>query len=560
MRIPFPHALSRPVSPLVLATGGSLYLGGLLNAPVFHRRLQTGVIDAGALLMELALVLSVTFLIVYLLSLASRPLFRCLMALMLVCSAIASYYATFYNVVIGHGIVESVFTTEMDLINEVAGFDLHVWVLLLGVLPGLYVWRATRTHHSILHAGRRRREALTAIVLLGIAALAGNGAVRSLDAGDKRKSSGQTNDLPDSASLVAHRYLPSNWISGLGMSLASAWQQQVQARTLASPAEQYAWSMPPQLKEAVIVLVIGETARWDHLSPLGYARRTMPRLETEENLVALRGEACDTATALSLRCMFVRPEGFVTAPGQPGKAIEDNVFSVFRSLGFSIELFAMQAEVGFYNRTHADHYKIREEITAEPYNAGKSIDDILLVREMKASIERWEQSGRKQPHLVILHTKGSHYQYSKRHPREFAVFQPECLGDNRRCSRDELINSYDNSILYTDHVLHEVIDTLRDRKAFMFYVSDHGESIDDDLHFHGTPKAVAPKEQLAVPFLLWFSQSWLADAGNARRHEALKSASGAVRPHTDIFDSLLGCAGILSPDGGINPQRNWCRP
>lgn len=560
MSRPFKQALSRPMSPIVLAASATLYLGGMLNAPVFHRRLATGAVDAGALLLELSLVLSVTFLIVYLSSFCGRLLFRFLMALTLLCSAVASYYATFYNVVIGHGIVESVFTTEMDLINEVAGIELYAWVLVLGALPGLYVWFASREHHSILHAGRRRREALIAIALLGVAALAGNGAVRALDAGDKRKASDQTGDLPDSASLVAHRYLPSNWITGLGMSLASVWQQQVQARTLVSPAEQYAWSMPDHLKDAVVVLVIGETARWDHLSLLGYSRRTTPLLENEPTLVALRGEACDTATALALRCMFVRPEGFRTAPNEPGIETEDNVFSVFKSLGFSIELFAMQAEVGFYNRTHADHYKIREVITAEPYNAGQPIDDILLVREMKASIKRWEQSGRDQPHLVILHTKGSHYHYSKRHPREFAAFQPECLGGDRQCSRETLINSYDNSILYTDHVLHAVMDTLRDRKAFMFYVSDHGESIDDDLHFHGTPKAIAPPEQLAVPFLLWFSEPWLADKGNARRLAALKSRSGETRPHTDIFDALLGCAGIVSPDGGINPQRNWCEP
>ena len=391
-----------------------------------------------------------------------------------------------------------------------------------------------------------------------VATLVGEICVKELKGLDKQSAITRGLDVPGSAALVAHRYLPTNWMAGLGMSLSEEWQQQIEGRHLANPATEHAWLASPALDDSVVVMVVGESARWDHMSVLGYARPTTPLLAKEPGLVAMRGESCNTATALSLRCMFVRPESIATSENGVDVQTEDNVFSVFKHLGFSIELFGMQAEVGFYNKTHADFYKIREVITAEAYNSGKAVDDILLVREMQDSIKRWKESGRTKRHLVILHMKGSHYLYSNRHPREFAAQQPECLASLARCSREELINSYDNSLLYTDYVLHSLIDSLRDQKAFLFYVSDHGESIDDNLHLHGTPKAVAPKEQFAVPFVLWFSDQWLADGGNLTRYGQLRKTSAETRRHGEIFDSLLGCAGISSPDGGIMARRNWC--
>lgn len=550
----------KTLNPLVIAAGTAVYVAGVLNVPVAHRRLAGDGADLRLLLVELLLVFSATFAFVVLASFNRRLIFRLVALLLIMLSATGAYYIAFYNVVIGHGIVGSVFTTEMDLISEIVDLKLGVWVLLLGVVPGGLFWRMSRDHRSVLRFWRFRKDGVLAALALAAAAIVGVACIKELNAFDRRTAAAQGQDIPGSAALVAHRYLPTNWMSGLGMSLSEEWQQRVQARNLVSPAEQYAWSSPASLDDAVVVLVVGESARWDHMSVLGYPRPTTPLIAKEPGLVAMRGESCNTATALSLRCMFVRPESISTGANGIEIPKEDNVFSVFKKLGFSIELFAMQAEVGFYNKTHADFYKIREVIAAEAYNPGKAVDDILLVREMQDSIKRRQESGKKNRQLIILHMKGSHYLYSNRHPREFAAEQPECLASVARCSREELVNSYDNSLLYTDYVLHSLIDSLRDKKAFLFYVSDHGESIDDNLHLHGTPKAVAPKEQFAVPFLLWFSERWLADGANRGRFDQLKKTADVTRRHSEIFDSLLGCAGISSADGGMLARRNWCLP
>lgn len=548
---------SKNIRSLLVVTGLTLYVGGLLNIPVCYRRLAVDGLNIGFVCTEILLVIAVTLSIFTLSSFSRRSIFRTVSVFIILLSSIGSYYTYYYGIIIGQGIVESVFTTEADFILEIVNLNAVAWVLITGVFPCILFWRASRLHRSIFSIERMKGAGVANVLVFASAALLVVASVKMLNAAD-RLTDGNDLDMPSSASLVAHRYLPSNWISGLGMSLSARWQQYVQEKNLIRPSERYSWSMPAKFDDAIVLLVIGETARWDHMGMLGYERSTTPRLERESHLIAMSGQSCNTATALSLRCMFVRPEGLMTTSNGIDIEVEDNVFSIFKRLGFSIDLFAMQGEVGFYNKTHADSYKIREVITAEAYNAGKPVDDMLLVREVSDTIRRWKESGSKGPHLVILHTKGSHYLYSKRHPDEFALFKPECLSSDIRCHREQLINSYDNSILYTDRVLDALIDSIRGEKAFMFYTSDHGESIDENLHLHGTPKAIAPKEQFAVPFVLWFSERWLADNKAQKRFDQLKSSSGATRPHGEIFDSLLGCTGISSPDGGINPHRNWC--
>lgn len=127
-------------------------------------------------------------------------------------------------------------------------------------------------------------------------------------------------------------------------------------------------------------------------------------------------------------------------------------------------------------------------ISSEKRNDGKFVDDMLLVDELKESLARHPQG----KHLVILHTEGSHYLYSQRYPSSFVRYQPECIGVDQACSKAQLINAFDNSVLYTDSFIDNVIDQVRDKKALVFYAADHGESIDENYHLHGTPRDMAP--------------------------------------------------------------------
>lgn len=549
MKLPAP-TLSESAVSLWLA----IYIGGLLNLDVFIRRLFGG--EGAAALPGVALeavsMVAISYLLLGILSLGGSMLWRAGATLMVLFSAAAAYYMTLFDVVIGYGVMASVLTTDIDLSRESVGADFLLWLLATTLPVVVLLWRVALTS-TFWHAIRCRRRRWPVLGRLAFALLA---AVIPLKVIEARAEGGRSlhADLPSAAGVVAHSYLPVNWVAGLGMVAYNRVAEQQASEQLFEPARRFTYLSEPALEDVTIVFVIGETARADHVGALGYGRETMPNMAREPNLVLFDGRACDTATKLSLRCMFVREGGAADDAGRTQR--EKNVFSTLKTLGFSAELFAMQSELWFYNSLNADNYLFREMIAAEKDNRGKPVDDMLLVPQLQRSLQA-HSDGR---HLVVLHTKGSHYQYSQRYPRAFARWSPECTDIDDSCSRESLINAYDNSLLYTDHFLKSVLDTLRGRKAVLFYAADHGESIDEGMHFHATPREVAPPEQFSVPMMVWMSDPYLAAAGGARLASLRELAKQPVpRRHEELFDSILGCAGFHSPDGGIVAANNWCR-
>lgn len=547
-------SLSQQKLSLLLA----LYIGIILNLPIFYRRFNPFLVQFDAMqwlsaLAEVVATFLLSFFLMRLLSLGGRVFFRIMATLLVVISVAAAYYTTFFNVVIGYGIVASVMTTDVDLSKEVVGFHFIAWMILVSVIPLFLIWY-NRLNMTLIEQIKTPGNRVKPLLIMVLAVVMVWLPIRYFD---QRQSAHerQTNvDLPSYGGVVAHSYLPSNWLSALGLFAYTRVDESLDSADLLDPSQKFTYNAPAGLDDTYVVFVIGETTRWDHMGILGYNRDTTPRLAQEKNLAAFRGESCDTATKLSLRCMFVREGG---AKDNPGRTLtEQNIFAVLKRLGFSSELFAMQSEVWFYNNTDADSYEFREQIGSEPRNQGKAVDDMLLVPELKDSVDKHPRG----KHLVILHTKGSHYLYSQRYPREFARYKPECMGVDDSCSKEQLINAFDNSVLYVDHMLGSVFDELRDKKAIVFYAADHGESIDENMHLHGTPRDVAPPEQFRVPMLVWASDKYLQDADNARGFSRLKAQAekGVTHRHVELFDTIMGCLGYTSPDGGIKEANNWC--
>src|SRR6185312_12079389 len=171
---------------------------------------------------------------------------------------------------------------------------------------------------------------------------------------------------------------------------------------------------------------------------------------------------CNTVTRFSLQCMFTRPEGTIEHPASRKPILmEKSVFSVFKKLGFTLDLFATQGELSFYHYIQSDFYKFRETFAAAQFNLGMPLYDMLLVPDLKQSIINHPKG----KHIIVLHTMGSHYLYATRYPRSFARFKPECLSKISFCTNEQLINAYDNTIVYMDAFIKQTIDQLRDKKA-----------------------------------------------------------------------------------------------
>ncbi|KPC53515.1 kdo(2)-lipid A phosphoethanolamine 7''-transferase [Amantichitinum ursilacus] len=535
----------------------AFYIGVLLNAPAARQRLgdlavaRHPVLHTGLIVLELSIIAVFTFVLLRLLSLLGRRAFQLLASLLVVISAAAAWYIAQFNLIIGYGVIASVLTTDIDLSVEVVSAGFVLWLVAASVLPLLLIW-GNRANATLLQQSRHRVTAAPAWGVLLLALVTMAVPLKALNIWHKHAGKLANADMPDYTGTLAYSYLPVNWLSATALFGYMTTAERYSGRPLLNPAAQYTYVAPAGIDQTYVIFIIGETTRWDHMQLFGYDRATTPLLAAEPNLVALRGVSCDTATKLSLRCMFVRPNG--TADNDQRTLREKNVFSVLHQLGFSSDLFAMQSEVWFYNQAEPDHYLYREMIAAEARNKDKPIDDASLLPEVADSLAR-HPAGK---HLIVLHTKGSHYQYSQRYPREFARFGPECMAIDAHCNKASLINAFDNSVLYTDHIIHGVIDQVRDKRALVFYAADHGESISDNAHLHATPRKIAPPEQRRVPMLVWASDSFLQQPHSAAAFAQLRRKAGTVQAHDTLFDSVLGCLGYHSPNGGIVAARNWC--
>ncbi|MFU2316659.1 kdo(2)-lipid A phosphoethanolamine 7''-transferase [Rahnella sp. PCH160] len=532
----------------------ALYLGILLNLPIFLRRYQQLHYDnLLSITVEMVACFALVYFLCMLLSYTGKTVFRVLMTAIVISSAAASYYMILFNVDIGYGILAAALASDsIDLSKESIGTHFVAWTALVSLLPVLLLWFSTMPGAAFRHTTFKKVAVKTGLLVLS--GLLCYMPLRLM--GKVQDSHDKVNNrmMASYGGVVAGTYSPSNWLSALGLYSYSSYSQAEDTKNLYDPAKHFTYTAPADAKDMYVVFIIGESARRDHMGIYGYDRDNTPNLDKEKNLVALQGYSCDTATKLSLRCMFVREGGASEAPQRTLK--EMNVFSVLKSNGWSAELYSMQSEAWFYNKTRADDYSLRENIASEKRNAGKPVDDMLLVDEMKDSMANHPQG----KHLIILHTKGSHYLYSDRYPRSFAKYQPECMGIDDSCSTQEMINAYDNTLLYTDYFLSQVFDQLRDKNAIVFYASDHGESISKSMHFHGTPRDHAPVEQRTVPIMVWASDKFLSNDQNKASFEQLQKMAAEKKPafHEKLYDSILGCIGYTSPNGGIVEQHNWC--
>lgn len=223
----------------------ALYIGLFMNSAVFFRRFDGYAQSFTALkgisaVVELVGTVLVTFFLLRLLSLTGRRVWRVLASLVVVCSAAASYYMTFLNVVIGYGIIASVMTTDIDLSKEVVGWQLIVWMVAVSALPLLLIW-GNRCRFTLLNELRTPGMRIRSLGLVLLAGLLVWGPIRLLDMEQKQAERTSKVDMPSYGGVVANSYLPSNWLSALGL---YAWAQVDESsgnKSLINPATKFTY-------------------------------------------------------------------------------------------------------------------------------------------------------------------------------------------------------------------------------------------------------------------------------------------------------------------------------
>ncbi|MFC3531780.1 phosphoethanolamine transferase [Vogesella facilis] len=515
--------LLRPARAEWLALGAALLFVLLFNLPFWQRMLHiVGPLDGHAVkMLGLSFVLVTAFINLLLLLLVWPRIGRPLLTVLFVTTAAVSYFMSQYGVLIDTNMVRNAMQTDGAEVRDLITLKMVLTVLLLGGLPSLWLWQAPLSFRPALREVGSRVLALliTAGVLFGVA-MAGYQDFASLFRNNRE---------------LRFAITPTNYLQA-----TSSYFKRVNAK--AQPLQQIGLDAkrgqgwPQGSKPRVLVLVVGETARADHFSLNGYPRPTNPELAKVPGLVNYPDAwSCGTETAVSVPCMFsALPRDKFDADEAKHR---ENLLDILKRSGLAVSWLDNNSgckEV--CNRVPTQLLFGAKD--PKFCNSEECFDDILL------DALDGKLKGLQQDAVIVLHQKGSHGPaYYKRYPQQFAAFQPECRSSElQKCSRQDIINGFDNTIRYTDYFLAQVIKRLQQRQDIagsMFYLSDHGESLgENNMYLHATPYIVAPDAQKHIPMLAWFSPQWLSAAN--MQPQCLQQASRQRYSQDNLFHSVLG--------------------
>ena len=296
-------------------------------------------------------------------------------------------------------------------------------------------------------------------------------------------------------------------------------------------------------RKHVTVMVLGETARAQSFSLNGYSKPT--NINTEKHGVISFSDvsSCGTATAVSVPCMFSRLNK--KNYNKRSAIAQQNAIDLIHLAGADVLWISNNNGSCKGVCTRVKTIQVATD-KSNPLCDGEYCFDEALLAPLKQKLNSLTHDNT----LIVLHMIGSHGPtYFKRYPNDKRIFIPDCQrSDIQNCSPEQLLNSYDNTIAYTDFVLSKVINELSilDKKdnieSSMLYISDHGESLGESgVYLHGLPYAFAPVEQTHVPMIFWTDNAQ-ADFNT----ECLRDLSKSPMSHDNIFDTLLSIMSVKS--------------
>jgi lipid A ethanolaminephosphotransferase len=529
---PAPRAPLRPLWVVLLA---SLWMATACNVALWREIYRLPELSgAQALTLCVLLGLLLTLLIMALISLAAwRWTLKPVVTFFWISAAFGAYFMMSYGVVIDKTMIINALQTDVRETRDLLNWRLGVAVLFLAVAPGYWLWTQPIRFAS---AGRQ----LLSNAGVFVAALGAFAAVLFA--------------FFQSIAPVMHdntqvRYLinPLNSFYALGRVAAKPFEAGASAVLPLGEDAKLGAQYAAQTKPPLLILVLGETARSGNFAVNGYGRDTTPVL-AKENIASQRNAwSCGTSTAASVPCMFsnLGREAYGSRPGN-----YEGVLDVLNRAGLAVLWIDNQSgckgvcdRVANVPSVDAAHPPVASMCT------GNECQDEIMLQGLEQRIAALPAEKRARGVVVVLHQMGSHGPaYSLRSPPAFKKFLPECTNSAlQSCSTAEVLNVYDNSIVYTDHVLGRTIAWLKAQEAqnstAMVYVSDHGESLgENNLYLHGMPYSVAPDVQKRVPWITWLSPQF--EQRTRVTTACLQQQLDAPISHDNYFHSVLGLMNV----------------
>jgi len=430
----------------------------------------------------------------------SRYVGKFLLVVFFIGNAIAIYFVNTYHVIIDETMIGNVLNTDYKEATSFFSIKLILYIILLGVLPAIYIIKA-----KIINVTVKRFLVITSLTLLFMLVVIFVNASNWLWIDKNSKTLGG---------------LAMPWCYTVNISLFYVHRHQENKKEILLPN-----ATIKDNQKSVVVLVIGESARSQNFSLYGYEKNTNPLLAKTPGVFHFNATSCATYTTAGVKCILEHANTGDLYEILPNYLERNGVEVIWRTSNWGEPPI------------HIKNYQNEEALRKNCKGEGCNYDEVLLT-DLKEQIA----ASTKNKVLIVLHTSTSHGPtYSKKYPPRFETFKPVCntveLG---KCSHEELVNAYDNTIGYTDYILHSIIEDLQQLKEFksaMIFVSDHGESLGEkNLYMHGLPLSLAPKEQYEIPFIVWMSDN---------SSKQLKPNNSLSQNH--VFHSVLNFLGIQSP-------------
>lgn len=432
------------------------------------------------------------------------------------------YFMMIYQAAIDRVMLLNVLETDVGEAKALLSWAMLGFVFVFGILPSYLIYKT-----KIVYGGLADEILKKIFIIIGAFVLS----VVIIGAGYKETAQFVRNNKP-----IKYYLIPVNYVGAM-ISVAKI-KMKSGPKELVKIGED-ARTNPYWFhngKKNLFVFVVGETARAANFSLNGYAKNTNePLTKLGEDLLSYKKiSACGTSTAISLPCMFSKfgRNDFDKSESE----YTENLLDVVQRAGYKVWWRGnVTGCKGLCNR-------VETEMLCKEETCFDSILNKGLTEKIRAQNDNM---------FVVLHQLGSHGPtYHRRYPKEAEKFKPNCATERLdKCSQEEIMNVYDNTIYYTSENLANTIkdlESLNDEyNTMMLYVSDHGESLgENNIYLHAAPYAIAPEEQTNVPFILWFSKSF-EDSFKLDR-KCLEKGLNSEYSHDNIFHSFLGLMGIKS--------------
>lgn len=458
---------------------------------------------------------------------ATRWTLKPLLAVSIVAAASSSYFSGGFGVYMDPGMLRNVLRTDVAEARELFSPALFTHVFVLAAAPLVLLWRVRIRQRPF------RRAVLFRVGTIALTLVVGAGALATVF----KDFAGEMRNHKEIRYLVT----PASAMYSFARVLSKDAHAVARPRTSIGTDARLGASWQSTTKPVLFVIVVGETARaanWG-LNP-GVRHDTTPELAARDVINFAQVSSCGTNTEVSVPCLFSM---------QGRHHYDENAIHGSESL---LQVLAHAGLRVVWSDNQSGCKGVCEGVeTVRPNPAelpalcdgARCLDEALL--ESAQSLLRDNQGNL----VLVLHQLGNHGPaYYKRYPADFRHFTPACESEDlAACTREEVMNAYDNALRYTDHVLAGTIDWLKrvghEYDTALLYVSDHGESLGEDgLFLHGMPYAIAPDEQTHVPMLMWFSDAYAQrirlDLG------CLRKRTGAPASHDNVFHSVLGLLDI----------------